>query len=166
MDNITLAQHMATITLGQIKRNQKFCFHRDGKIYTFMSYTLRDVFYDVNAWHDSHYDYDEYGCKVLIYVKERATPLTIRFDDSTQFGKDSKTKAEAYVEKKVLNLCIGYKDAGVNTRYLNNNFEHYIVVWFDKEHNCLQYQMFDEWDDLSALCNKLDAAHIPHKWYD
>lgn len=157
---------MDTITLGQIKRNQTFCFHRDGKIYTFKFYSLRDVFYRDNAWYDSHYDYDEYGCMVDIYVKERKEPLSIKFEESTRWGKDSKQKAKDYVEQKVLELRIGYKDAGVNTRYLNHNFEHYIVVWFDKDHNCLQHQMFDDWDDVGILCDKFKAEHVPYQWYE
>lgn len=68
--------------LKELKPGDKFCLKNNNAIKTFIKYEATNYHYSENSWHDSHYDYDEASCDVLIYTEEDTKPIKARMEDS------------------------------------------------------------------------------------
>lgn len=119
--------------LSKLKKDDRFWYVRDLKLYTFVAFRYEDVYYICDAWSDSHYDYDEFGCTLKIQVRERKEPLCIKLSETSRWSHEPKTRREGlrFMAKNFSNTFLGYMDEGEDTLARNGVFGKHAVIWHD-----------------------------------
>lgn len=152
--------------LSNLKNGDRFWSVRDLKRYTFVSFYYDDMFYHCNAWHDSHYDYDEFGCTLKIKVEEQKEPLCIKLRESSSHTYEPKTRRESlkFMAKTFSDTFLGYMDDGEDTLARNGVFGKHAIIWHDG--TGIRMRFFMEFDDAYDLYKELEGSGMHPRRFD
>lgn len=152
--------------LSNLKKGDKFWSVRDLKLYTFVSFCYDDMFYHKNAWYDSHYDYDEFGCTLKVTVEEQKEPLCIKLNESSRWSYEPKTRRESlkFMAKTFSDTFLGYMDEGEDTLARNGVFGEHAVIWNDG--TGVRMRFFMEFKDAYDLYKELERSGIKPRMFD
>ncbi len=167
--------------LKDLKLGDKFCLKNNNEIKTFIKYEATNYNYRENSWHDSHYDYDEASCDVLIYTKEDKKPIKVKIEDSSlKYGwgrKQDKEKfhemAGEYVIKDALfdthitwdSPNIEFKrDLPNDYKVLLNNHIVHLKTLYNYGHQCKEIYLYDT--SGNRLCHLESKFPLEYEFFN
>ena len=152
--------------LSNLKKGDRFWSVRDLKRYTFVSFYYDDVFYHKNAWYDSHYDYDEFGCTLKIKVEEQKEPLCIKLMESSSHTYEPKTRRESlkFMAKTFSDTFLGYMDEGEDTLARNGVFGKHAIIWNDG--SGIRMRFFMGFEDAYNLYKELEGSGLKPRMFE
>ncbi len=167
--------------LKDLKLGDKFCLKNSNKIRTFIKYEATNYDYREDSWHDSHHDYDEASCDVLIYTEEDKKPIKVKMEDSClQYGwgrshdkeKFNELAGEYVIKDALFDTHITWDCPHIEFKMgLTNDYkvllnDHIVnlTTRYNSEHQCKEIYLFDILGN--RLCHLEDRFPLEYKFFN